>query len=799
MRRLHRKKKPSEQSANTSGPFFKSVQTKIEVGKANDKYEVEADRMADAVLNKQKAANGTLTNAQAGIQQKPLAEQITPLVQKSEDPEAQTKLQRAEEEETQTKLQRAEEEEAQTKLQRMEEEEPQAKLQRMEEEEPQAKLQRMEEEEPQAKLQRMEEEEPQAKLQRMEEEEPQAKLQRAEKEEEVQGKKATQPSVKPTMEAALKNKKGSGSKMDSKTATAMESGFGADFSGVNIHTDSKAQEMSQEIGAQAFTHGNDVYFNQGKYNPESQQGKHLLAHELTHTIQQGKSKAAINKKESTGTPIAGSDPMVVKEEDKIVQKKDAVTSEPGENSNAGQQQEEEKAPEPAAAAPAESENKEVTTNKEETPTNEDGKDAPKKMLPETAVPTLVLTPPSTLIRGNVLDAKINFTPNEKGALEVTAWSYTTTTHGVLSRATTDANFQKFWKGVMADSGTLAVSYKVVNEDGTKGAVQQLSSAVTVTDRTTPGFKSQVDLVAEGVLGGKPSPPKKFSDLGLHTGTTPATTPKENKIKDGPNTGLTFVDSFTTSKYKSEPTIHPNLHDPGSAFHLFHQKTGILFIENTDGTGKRKIPDAEFSNLARAGGSFTYDVPDWEAYYKKYDYYKVKVSAGAKTKVLPEKLWNLVNNVKGGQIKANDDKAVRALLKIKPTDGYSIGWSSVKQNSANFLLPAARILSGTQSHEYSHAVHSHRANFVKMIRAVDPLRILESDVSSATTPVDFVAKINTLNTEIGKPGHDLVDEAASTTNEEFVATGVEMAGVNVDPATGVVIASVWDITGDKQMT
>ena len=66
----------------------------------------------------------------------------------------------------------------------------------------------------------------------------------------------------------------------------MESGFGANFSNVNIHTDSKAVEMSEQLGAQAFTHGNDVYFNKGKYNPDSKEGKHLLAHELTHTIQQ---------------------------------------------------------------------------------------------------------------------------------------------------------------------------------------------------------------------------------------------------------------------------------------------------------------------------------------------------------------------------------------------------------------------------------------------------------------------------------------------------------------------------------
>jgi hypothetical protein len=66
----------------------------------------------------------------------------------------------------------------------------------------------------------------------------------------------------------------------------MES-FGADFSKVNIHTGSDAVEMTTQLGAHAFTHGSDIYFNQGQYAPESTSGKHLLAHELTHTVQQG--------------------------------------------------------------------------------------------------------------------------------------------------------------------------------------------------------------------------------------------------------------------------------------------------------------------------------------------------------------------------------------------------------------------------------------------------------------------------------------------------------------------------------
>jgi hypothetical protein len=88
-------------------------------------------------------------------------------------------------------------------------------------------------------------------------------------------------------ESNLKSSKGGGQKMDNGTKSEMESGFGKNLSNVNIHTDSNAVQMNQDIGAKAFTNGSDIYFNEGNYNPSSKEGKHLLAHELTHTAQQG--------------------------------------------------------------------------------------------------------------------------------------------------------------------------------------------------------------------------------------------------------------------------------------------------------------------------------------------------------------------------------------------------------------------------------------------------------------------------------------------------------------------------------
>ena len=66
----------------------------------------------------------------------------------------------------------------------------------------------------------------------------------------------------------------------------MNSSFGVNFSNVSIHNDSEAINLNSELQAQAFTHGRDIYFNKGKYNPENGEGKRLLAHELTHVVQQ---------------------------------------------------------------------------------------------------------------------------------------------------------------------------------------------------------------------------------------------------------------------------------------------------------------------------------------------------------------------------------------------------------------------------------------------------------------------------------------------------------------------------------
>ena len=113
----------------------------------------------------------------------------------------------------------------------------------------------------------------------------------------VQGPGSNYASSK--ISSKVKSKTIYGSHLPRNIQTEMGNKMGADFSEVNIHTDSKSHQLNQQLGAKAFTHGSDIYFNKGEYNPNSNTGKRLLAHELTHVIQQqGIGPAVLQKQES---------------------------------------------------------------------------------------------------------------------------------------------------------------------------------------------------------------------------------------------------------------------------------------------------------------------------------------------------------------------------------------------------------------------------------------------------------------------------------------------------------------------
>ena len=78
----------------------------------------------------------------------------------------------------------------------------------------------------------------------------------------------------------------SGRQLDSSTQRDMEARFGTDFSDVEVHTDGRAASSARSVSAQAYTVGNHVVFGDGNYRPDTDDGRHMIAHELTHVVQQ---------------------------------------------------------------------------------------------------------------------------------------------------------------------------------------------------------------------------------------------------------------------------------------------------------------------------------------------------------------------------------------------------------------------------------------------------------------------------------------------------------------------------------
>lgn len=84
----------------------------------------------------------------------------------------------------------------------------------------------------------------------------------------------------------------SGEPLNEETRSFMEPRFGRDFGRVRVHRDARAAESAQAVNALAYTVGEHIVFNSGRYSPASQEGKRLLAHELAHVVQQGQAGSA---------------------------------------------------------------------------------------------------------------------------------------------------------------------------------------------------------------------------------------------------------------------------------------------------------------------------------------------------------------------------------------------------------------------------------------------------------------------------------------------------------------------------
>jgi hypothetical protein len=99
------------------------------------------------------------------------------------------------------------------------------------------------------------------------------------------------------IEKRINSKIGNGSALPKDVRSFMEERFQKDFSGVHVHADSEAAGLNQDLQAKAFTRGHDLFFNAGAYQPGTTEGNRLIAHELTHVVQQsGGSPAAVQRK-----------------------------------------------------------------------------------------------------------------------------------------------------------------------------------------------------------------------------------------------------------------------------------------------------------------------------------------------------------------------------------------------------------------------------------------------------------------------------------------------------------------------
>lgn len=142
-------------------------------------------------------------------------------------------------------------------------------------------------------------EENELKRQPIKEEEEEEKLQRQPVEEEEEKEKfqaktasSLNHEIDPGIENHIQSMKGGGNPLSESERAFFEPRFGHDFSQVRVHTDAMAAETAQAVGARAFTVGRDVVFGAGEYSEGTGNGKELLAHELTHVIQQNRDCSA---------------------------------------------------------------------------------------------------------------------------------------------------------------------------------------------------------------------------------------------------------------------------------------------------------------------------------------------------------------------------------------------------------------------------------------------------------------------------------------------------------------------------
>jgi hypothetical protein len=127
-----------------------------------------------------------------------------------------------------------------------------------------------------------------------------------EEEEELQAKELSGQTseISPNLEARINTIRGGGQPLPTSTRAFFEPRFGYDFSQVRAHTDAEADTLNRVLNARAFTTGQDIFFRHVAYNHGSSSGRKLLAHELTHLIQQGAKTDSINVQTNRLAPMS---------------------------------------------------------------------------------------------------------------------------------------------------------------------------------------------------------------------------------------------------------------------------------------------------------------------------------------------------------------------------------------------------------------------------------------------------------------------------------------------------------------
>ena len=212
-----------------------TIQAKLTIGQPNDKYEQEADRVAEQVMSmpepkpqRQQVSRNNVSKERTGLQRSI----ATPEIQRM-CPECEEELQREPMEEEEALQTKSLAKQITPLLQRQQEPQREEEL-----------------------------------------------LQNK------SGLNAT-PEVSPEIESAIQSLPNRGQAIPKTLRSFMEPHFAADFSGVRLHTDAHANKLARATKAQAFTVGSNIVFGAGHYAPETERGRRLLAHELTHVVQQG--------------------------------------------------------------------------------------------------------------------------------------------------------------------------------------------------------------------------------------------------------------------------------------------------------------------------------------------------------------------------------------------------------------------------------------------------------------------------------------------------------------------------------